>query len=111
MNSWKAWERRIMELRQRAEVQQARPIPLIDATTLLSEEEWRAFWEGDAETRERIRREYARREAAVTAGITVPTETQPITAIVVGISLPSDTDLWRYRIEDELDCYTLADDP
>jgi hypothetical protein len=66
----------------------------------LTEDHWRASWEGDAETRERLRREFAEREAALvteqTADLPDSDEPNPVSAIDVSVDVPNEENVWRY---------------
>jgi len=71
------------------------PLVLIDTTSLFNWQEFRAV---DADTRERLRREYAEREIDVLAAYDVPTPTDPlaVSAIHVRCHLPDAEAEWRF---------------
>ena len=98
--------KKLDSLAKRVKVRRAGILPIIDATKLFTADDWQAFREGDAETREKMRQEYAPREAVLVAEQTAhlpesADDPHRITAIVVRTYVPDAENEWRYFDADE----------
>jgi hypothetical protein len=86
--------KRLDALAKQQRIRRTGKVPIIDTTVLFTETHWEAFESGDAQTREQMRVEYGTAKRLLIDSYNVSkSEGGEIVAIVVGVSLPSESQL------------------